>query len=244
MPLLARMGALSAGGASNGLLPVDYLVAAGGGGGGSIVLASAGASGSGGAGGLLTGAFNLLRGAYAITVGTGGAVDNAGTNSTFNGLTCFGGGFGGAPVGNGGNGGSGGGGSNGGDGVTTTSGGTGVGGQGFGGKPGPSASQGFGGGAGGAGSATPGPGVASSISGASVTYCMGGDVFSNPPPPANTGQGGNAGSGPVSTQGLAGANGVVIIRYVGGAKATGGTITSSGGYTCHTFTTNGSFVVL
>jgi hypothetical protein len=34
---------------------------------------------------------------------------------------------------------------------------------------------------------------------------------------------------------------VVIIRYAGAQKGTGGTITSSGGYTYHTFTTSASF---
>jgi hypothetical protein len=34
---------------------------------------------------------------------------------------------------------------------------------------------------------------------------------------------------------------VVIIRYLGGQKGTGGTVTSSGGYTIHTFTTSSTF---
>jgi hypothetical protein len=34
---------------------------------------------------------------------------------------------------------------------------------------------------------------------------------------------------------------MVIIRYYGSQKATGGTITSSGGYTVHTFTSSGTF---
>jgi hypothetical protein len=33
----------------------------------------------------------------------------------------------------------------------------------------------------------------------------------------------------------------VIIRYLGAQVATGGTVTSSGGYTIHTFTTSGTF---
>jgi hypothetical protein len=33
----------------------------------------------------------------------------------------------------------------------------------------------------------------------------------------------------------------VIIRYLGIQKATGGTITQSGGYTIHTFTSSGTF---
>ena len=40
----------------------------------------------------------------------------------------------------------------------------------------------------------------------------------------------------------AGTQGVFIIRYLGTvAKATGGTITTSGGYTIHTFTSAGTF---
>jgi hypothetical protein len=44
--------------------------------------------------------------------------------------------------------------------------------------------------------------------------------------------GGNGGSG---------GSGIVIIRYLGDQRATGGTITSSGGYTIHTFTSSGTF---
>jgi hypothetical protein len=43
--------------------------------------------------------------------------------------------------------------------------------------------------------------------------------------------------------GSAGGSGIVIIRYVGSARATGGTITTSGGYTIHEFTTSGTFTV-
>jgi hypothetical protein len=34
----------------------------------------------------------------------------------------------------------------------------------------------------------------------------------------------------------------VIIRYLGLQKGTGGVVTSSGGYTIHTFTSSGSYV--
>ena len=50
---------------------------------------------------------------------------------------------------------------------------------------------------------------------------------------ANTGSGGGASAG-------VGGSGVVIIRYTGSQKGSGGTITSNGGYTYHTFTTVGS----
>jgi hypothetical protein len=39
----------------------------------------------------------------------------------------------------------------------------------------------------------------------------------------------------------AGTQGVFIIRYFGSQKGTGGTVTSSGGYTYHTFTVAGTF---
>jgi hypothetical protein len=38
-----------------------------------------------------------------------------------------------------------------------------------------------------------------------------------------------------------GGSGVVIVRYLGAQRGTGGTVTSSGGYTYHTFTTSGTF---
>jgi len=38
-----------------------------------------------------------------------------------------------------------------------------------------------------------------------------------------------------------GGSGVVIIRYLGAQKGTGGTVTSSGGYTIHTFTSSGTY---
>jgi hypothetical protein len=46
------------------------------------------------------------------------------------------------------------------------------------------------------------------------------------------GGGGGAGSG---------GSGVVIIRYSGSQRGTGGTVTSAGGFTYHTFTTSGTF---
>jgi hypothetical protein len=51
---------------------------------------------------------------------------------------------------------------------------------------------------------------------------------------ANTGGGGGGGFG--SNAG-AGGSGIVIVRYPGPQRAIGGTVTSSGGYTIHTFTT-------
>ena len=56
---------------------------------------------------------------------------------------------------------------------------------------------------------------------------------------ANTGGGG--GGGGHQSVGGAGGSGIVIVRYYGSQQATGGTITSSGGYTIHTFTSSGTF---
>ncbi|HEX3365601.1 Ig-like domain-containing protein [Phenylobacterium sp.] len=58
--------------------------------------------------------------------------------------------------------------------------------------------------------------------------------------PSNLGGGGG---GALSTTGGSGGSGVVILRYRGAPKATGGTITQIGGYTIHTFTTGGTLAV-
>lgn len=113
-----------------------------------------------------------------------------------------------------------------------------------------------------------GNGTASSISGASVTYGGGGGGGGNAAGGnagsggAGAGQGGTgsgtagtantgggAGGAAISTgttsqAGSDGGSGVVIISYTTGAiTATGGTITTSGGNTIHTFTTSGTFTV-
>ena len=51
---------------------------------------------------------------------------------------------------------------------------------------------------------------------------------------ANTGGGGGGASG-------SGGSGVVIISYLGSQRGTGGTVTSSGGYTIHTFTSSSTY---
>ena len=56
---------------------------------------------------------------------------------------------------------------------------------------------------------------------------------------ANTGGGG--GGGEQNTGAGAGGSGIVIIRYLGSQRGTGGTVTSSGGYTIHTFTSSGTY---
>jgi len=60
---------------------------------------------------------------------------------------------------------------------------------------------------------------------------------------ANTGGGGGGGTR-IGSSGSAGANGgsgIVIIRYAGSQKGLGGTVTSAGGYTYHTFTSSGTY---
>ena len=245
---------------------ISYLVVAGGGGGGSNI------GGGGGAGGLLASTATVTPGTgYTITIGAGGGITTNlagtnGSNSVFTGIaTATGGGGGGNTAYNAGNGGSGGGG-----GVGFAA-GTGTSGQGFAGGAGVTntfAESGGGGGAsavGGQGAGTVagagGAGTASSISGASVTYAGGGGGgtqstytggaggaggggqggISPVAGTANTGGGG--GGGQQGTNGMAGGSGIVIISYLGSQRGTGGTVTSSGGYTIHTFTSSNTFTV-
>ena len=56
----------------------------------------------------------------------------------------------------------------------------------------------------------------------------------------NTGGGGGGASGSTSN-GALGGSGIVIIRYAGVQRGSGGTITSAGGYTIHTFTSSGTY---
>jgi hypothetical protein len=235
-----------------------YLVVAGGGG---------ASYGGGGAGGLLTGTTSLTPGAsYAVTVGAGGAGTTNGTNSTGFGLTAIGGGYGAASVAS--NGGSGGGsGQKAGYGTV----GTGTTGQGYSGGLGYDGvsqftSGGGGGGAGGAGSAAPsaaggsgGPGLLFAPTGA--YYAGGGSGGTNNSgngtgpwaggiggggegrynvtgANGSTNTGGGGGGGPGASNG---GSGVVIVAYLGGQRGTGGTITTSGSYTVHTFTASGTF---
>jgi hypothetical protein len=57
---------------------------------------------------------------------------------------------------------------------------------------------------------------------------------------ANTGSGGGGANGGGNANGGDGGSGIVIVRYPGPQKAIGGTVTSVGGHTIHTFTTVGS----
>ena len=108
-----------------------------------------------------------------------------------------------------------------------------------------------------------GPGLPFNISG-SVVYYAGGGGGSNRNGvgrPGGIGGGGTGGTSPTAgtpnTGGggggtgysgyggggtsAIGGSGIVVVRYPGAQKATGGTITSVGGYTIHTFTASGTF---
>jgi len=244
---------------------VNYLVIAGGGGGGAGVN-GAQPGGGGGAGGLLSSSASFATGtAYTITVGSGGASGTVGSNSSISSLsiTALGGGAGANSGAVGGNGGSGGGG------VLGFATGAGTTGQGFAGGIG--LSNGAGGGGGGSatgGNATVanggvgGAGASNSISGSAVTYAGGGGggggttagaggagggaaggtatVGANAT--ANTGGGGGGGgNNGVSAAGGNGGSGIVILAYLGAQRGTGGTVTTSGGYTIHTFTSSSTY---
>jgi hypothetical protein len=235
---------------------IDYLVVAGGGSGGGNAADGNQRAGGGGAGGFRTATGMTLDvgTAYSVTVGAGGATAsgdsaNQGSDSIFNSITSLGGGAGGHMGAGPASGGSGGGGS-----AAYTSGASGTAGQGNAGASSTSY-NGYGGGGGGAGAGgsadSGGSGTASSYSGSSVTYAGGGGGGNSGSGgaggggsalggagTANTGGGGGAGFG---SSGGAGGSGVVIIRYPGSQRGTGGTVTSSGGNTIHTFTSSGTY---
>jgi hypothetical protein len=54
---------------------------------------------------------------------------------------------------------------------------------------------------------------------------------------ANTGGGGGGGA----TYGGSGGSGITIIKYAGSQRGTGGTVTTSGSFTVHTFTSSGTY---
>ena len=59
---------------------------------------------------------------------------------------------------------------------------------------------------------------------------------------ANTGSGaGGQGGGGTGGIGGNGGSGIVILRYLGNQKGTGGTISFNNGYTYHTFISSGTF---
>jgi hypothetical protein len=201
---------------------------------------------------------------------TTSAPGGVGSNSVFNTTTATGGGNGGRGTSAsgviGGNGGSGGGSGA----YYTAAGGSGTSGQGNNGGAGNSGSPSYtGGGGGGAGAAGSNGGLAGGNGGIGANwqslgtyYAGGGGGGAHPSGSAGgTGGAGGGGNGGLNTSGTAGTantggggggsggsanganggSGVVIIRYPGVQRGTGGTVTSSGGYTYHTFTSSGTF---
>jgi hypothetical protein len=178
-----------------------------------------------------------------------------------------GGGFDGSSAGTAGlSGGSGGGGGAG----STTTGGSGSTGQGNAGGTGSGTAAGGGGGASGVGAigsgttgGSGGAGSSNSISGSALNYAGGGGGAANTTPgtggtggggngtvssaggtgTANTGGGGGGvySGGSASNPGGTGGSGIVVIAYAGSQRGTGGTVTSSGGNTIHTFTSSGTY---
>jgi hypothetical protein len=249
-------------GQAGAIYEVEFLTVAGGGGGGSSF------GGGGGAGGYISATASVgASSAYAITVGAGGAaVSNGSATSAFGTSTVGGGAGGNGNNASGQSGGSGGGGagnnflgigavqSNWGNGTT------GQGNRGGGGSRTTATDSGGGGGGAGAvgnnnngvvGGATGGAGL-TWLNG--TTYAGGGGAASSAGGAGGGGTGvggGTAGAGTANTggggggaqggTGGAGGSGVVVVRYLGSQRATGGTVTASGGYTYHTFTSSGTF---
>jgi hypothetical protein len=61
------------------------------------------------------------------------------------------------------------------------------------------------------------------------------------PGAANTGAGGGGAGAGYDQGGQNGGSGIVIIRYPGAQRGTGGTVTTTGGYTYHRFFSSGTF---
>lgn len=255
----------------NYLLNEVEVLLIGGGGGGSENQYDDGSGGGGG--GFLQRVIPVSSStAYTITVGTGGATGGSGTeggNTSAFGLIAYGGGGASSHRSSGGavNGASGGG-SGGQYSADTPVVGRAI--YGNQGNDGGASITYGGGGGGGAGSAGQGAivyghggyggrGRSSSISGTLRYYSGGGGGFGyanlgrggiggggspGVSPQANSGGGGGGGK-TTGTRSTAGATGIVIIRYPGPQKATGGnTISFVNGYTVHTFTSPGTFTTL
>ncbi len=230
---------------------VDYLIVAG-----------VGRGGGGGASGVLTGTTSLANTSYALTVGAGGAAvvnDQRGVNGGDSSLdsvaTATGGGGGGGWTACSGLGGG-----------ASGCGGTGdtaVAGQGYAGANTPVINQANGGAGAAASGANGGIGIEPLITGSSLCVGGGGGAGSinsggtagtggtccgaNGKNQVTTGNSGTANTGGVEgyagTSG-AGGSGIIIVRYLGGSAALGGTKTfgvgTATGYSLHSFTTTGS----
>ena len=269
--------AAAAGGGAGGSDDIEYLVIAGGSSGGR---GSGRSGGGGGAGGYLSSSLSSIESGseITVTVGGGGAAKsgadgqgNDGSDSTlvsaagtsFTTVTAIGGGGGGYP-GDGRDGGSGGGGAHGGG-----AGGSGTVGQGNDGGDGSGESPYAGAGGGGAGAAglnssagsagAGGNGLASSITGTSITRAGGGGGGGSVDAAGGTGGGGHgatgtanpgaansgSGGGGAQTTSGAGGSGIVVLAYpTGSITAQGGIKTTrSDGQFVHTFNESGTLTV-
>jgi hypothetical protein len=215
-------------------------IAQGGGGGGGTGAGSGTSGGSGGGAAVYQGAGSATQTSIGVATGYGNAGGPSGT--TWSG--AGGGGAGSAGVS--GTGGSPGG--NGGQGRSYDISGTWkwyAGGGGGGGNSSEAAGDGYAGGGRGYGS-TAQYGYSNYPSQGTVNSITTGSATPNAIP--GTGGGGGAGSywapnGGWGSGSGSGGSGIVIVRYPGGQKATGGTVTSVGGNTIHTFTATGETVV-
>ena len=246
--LIGGNGGAGGGGAGWATLTFEYLVVAGGGGGGG-----GNPGGGGGGGGFLTSNFiSTLTGVtYVVTVGgTGGNSSIVGGG--FN-ILAYAGGAGGYGGGTGSSGGSGGGW----NGAVIVVGQGNVGGT-----------SGGGGGAGAPGGYHGGNGLQSNIDGFNYYYSGGGGAQSNGGTGANGGLGGGGGgtgfnfgsaggggrggganfstggtnTGGGGSSGNPGGSGIIIIRYAGTQVCTGGSVSTVGTYTVHTFLSGGTLV--
>jgi len=229
-------------------LAIDWLLVGGGASGGTFGNQT---GGSGGAGRFVSSSMNIQPQSISITIGNGGAgvtYTGAGDQGNDGGqssiiitgttYTAPGGGGGGAGLNtpnatrNGRSGGSGGGG------ASTGAGGSSTGGSNVAGSP----IAGFGNDGQSKGSSSPGAGSGGGAGGTptgypwldGVTYAGGGGSGLSTAGSGTVGQ-------TVNNSSATAQNGIAIIRYYGRPKATGGTITESGGYTYHTFTGVGTF---
>ena len=234
-------------------LYIEYLVVAGGGASGAAPSGTAPGSGGGGAGGLLSGSLTLPQNGISYQVITGnaglgvtGSNGQNGLSSSFSTFASVAGGGGcasnsGSMFRTGSSGASGGGGGR------SGAGGTAISGQGFAGGSGNGINiTGGGGGAGSVGGSVDGRSGSGSIWLDGLEYSIGGcgdgsSICRNFPAAGRAGYGNGAAGTYNQAAGNAGNGGVVIIRYLGsGSVAAGGTISYSGGYTYHTFSTAGT----
>jgi hypothetical protein len=245
---------------------IDYLIVGGGGGGGQQGAGGGAGAFISGSTTLITGSYTIIVGSGGPGAPTGSTANN-GTTSSFNSLIAEGGGAGGSAGAVGSNGGSGGGGSylaNGGTGsLYGKNGGNGAGspfGAGGGGGASTAGSNavlggdsGNGGnglawldgrtyaGGGGGGFTSQGANAGSGGTGGGGFGQIGTFALAVAGTNASGSGGGGGGNSGLDYFGAKGGDGVVKIRYAGSAIMSGGTITSDGGYTYHTFTnTTGS----